>query len=93
MQKHKRRPAVDGGDRPGLADFGKPIEQFVIAQSLPRRRYRRHAQSRWPQILRILSDNDYRGFLSVELEDEEFNGTPECEMAGLIASRDFLTGV
>jgi hypothetical protein len=40
-----------------------------------------------------LSDNDYRGFLSVELEDEEFNGTPECEMAGLIASRDFLTGV
>jgi sugar phosphate isomerase/epimerase len=49
-----------------------------------------HGQVRWPAILQILADNGYRGFLSVELEDEEFNGTPGGEMAGLIASRDYL---
>jgi sugar phosphate isomerase/epimerase len=45
---------------------------------------------RWKEILHILSERGYRGFLSVELEDEQFNGTPEGEKAGLLVSRDYL---
>jgi sugar phosphate isomerase/epimerase len=48
---------------------------------------------RWSEILRILAQNGYRGFLSVELEDEKYNGTAEGEMAGLVASRDYLIGI
>jgi hypothetical protein len=35
----------------------------------------------------------YKGTISVELEDMNFNGSEAGEKRGLIASRDFLVGV
>jgi sugar phosphate isomerase/epimerase len=39
----------------------------------------------WPTLLGMM-----KGLMSIELEDEEFNGTEEGEKRGLLASRDFL---
>ena len=45
---------------------------------------------RWVEIFRILADAGYKGAVSIELEDENFNGTPEGEKAGILHARDFL---
>jgi len=47
----------------------------------------------WPAVLGALRDVGYRGLLSIELEDERFNGTTEGEQRALLAARDFLAGV
>lgn len=44
----------------------------------------------WPEILGMLRDSGYRGTVSVELEDEDFQGSVEAEQRGLILARDFL---
>lgn len=44
----------------------------------------------WPGVLAALAAARYRGLVSVELEDERFNGTREGEQRGLLQSRDFL---
>jgi len=49
-----------------------------------------HGQVRWSRLLEILVEADYAGRISIELEDEQFNGTTEGEQRGLIASQDFL---
>jgi sugar phosphate isomerase/epimerase len=46
----------------------------------------------WPTLLRMLKEAGYKGSVSVELEDENFNGTEEGEKQGLIAARDYLAG-
>lgn len=51
-----------------------------------------HGQARWGEIFRILHDNHYRGVVSVELEDENFNGAEEGERAGFVHSLNFLRG-
>jgi len=52
-----------------------------------------HGMTRWGEAFRILVAAGYSGLVSIELEDEEFNGTEEGEKRGLILSRDFLQGV
>jgi sugar phosphate isomerase/epimerase len=52
-----------------------------------------HGNARWGQLLRILKDAGYDGAVSIELEDQNFNGTEAGEKKGLIASRDFLASV
>jgi sugar phosphate isomerase/epimerase len=47
----------------------------------------------WGQLLSMLKDAGYKGAISVELEDMDFNGSEAGEKRGLIASRDFLIGV
>lgn len=49
-----------------------------------------HGVSRWVDIFAILQNAGYRGAVSVELEDQNFNGTDAGEQNGLIHSRDFL---
>jgi sugar phosphate isomerase/epimerase len=65
----------------------------------PPHRYGAHAwrytipgrgQTPWTQVFQILKENGYRGAVSVELEDEDFNGTVEGEKAGLLESLKFL---
>lgn len=46
----------------------------------------------WTQVLEILRTNGYGGTVSVELEDEEFNGTEEGEKRGLVEAMEFLRG-
>jgi sugar phosphate isomerase/epimerase len=52
-----------------------------------------HGKAPWPQLLSLLQDAKYDGIISVELEDENFNGAEAGEKRGLLASRDFLIGV
>jgi sugar phosphate isomerase/epimerase len=51
-----------------------------------------HGCTRWTECLAILRSVGYRGVVSVELEDEHFNGSEAGEKAGLVLSRDFLVG-
>jgi sugar phosphate isomerase/epimerase len=49
-----------------------------------------HGQARWKKLFTQLKDAGFKGFVSIELEDENFNGSTEGEQRGLLASRDFL---
>ncbi len=51
-----------------------------------------HGIARWTEIFKILADTGYQGAVSIELEDENFCGTPEGEKAGIGHARDFLEG-
>jgi len=51
-----------------------------------------HGVANWPEIFSILKATGYQGIASIELEDENFNGSEGGEKAGLIFSRDFLRG-
>jgi sugar phosphate isomerase/epimerase len=49
-----------------------------------------HGIARWRRLFTQLQAAGYKGFVSIELEDENFNGSTEGEQRGLLASRDFL---
>lgn len=49
-----------------------------------------HGCARWGRMLSGLKAAGYDGIVSIELEDEEFNGSEEGERQGLIAARSFL---
>ena len=49
-----------------------------------------HGAVRWVEIFRILAEAGYQGAVSIELEDENFCGTPGGEKAGILHARDFL---
>lgn len=48
---------------------------------------------RWGRMLEQLREAGYAGRISIELEDEDFNGSEEGEKRGLCAARDFLMGI
>jgi sugar phosphate isomerase/epimerase len=52
-----------------------------------------HGQTRWTEAFTILKDAGYKGVVSIELEDENFNTGEEGEKAGLLNSLAFLKGV
>lgn len=52
-----------------------------------------HGVTRWSYILRVLQAAGFKGAVSVELEDEEFNGTEDGERRGLIVSHAYLQTV
>ncbi len=49
-----------------------------------------HGCARWGRMLGQLKAAGYDGLISIELEDESFNGTEEGEKRGLIGGRAFL---
>ncbi len=49
-----------------------------------------HGVAPWAGMLRVLVDAGYGGAVSVELEDENFNGSTDGEQRGLLASLQFL---
>jgi sugar phosphate isomerase/epimerase len=51
-----------------------------------------HGVARWTEICKALLAGGYRGVISIELEDENFNGTEAGEQAGLLRSMEFLSG-
>jgi len=51
-----------------------------------------HGCVRWVRAFEILAANGYDGAVSIELEDENFNGSEAGEKAGLIAGGRFLAG-
>jgi sugar phosphate isomerase/epimerase len=52
-----------------------------------------HGVTRWSYVLRVLQAAGYKGAVSVELEDEQFNGTEDGEKRGLIVSLAYLQTV
>jgi sugar phosphate isomerase/epimerase len=52
-----------------------------------------HGITRWSHVLEVLHSAGYRGAISVELEDENYNGSEEGEKAGLLASLAYLQTV
>lgn len=50
-------------------------------------------QVRWTEVMRILKAGKYRGAVSIELEDANFNGTPEGEQLGFTLGAQYLAGV
>ena len=52
-----------------------------------------HGCARWGKLLTVLKTAGFQGMISIELEDENFNGTEEGEKRGLLAARDFLASV
>jgi sugar phosphate isomerase/epimerase len=63
--------------------FGELVWRYTIPGS---------GQTRWRAAFKILREGGYRGAVSVELEDADFNGTPEGEKAGFEHSLAFLRG-
>ena len=51
-----------------------------------------HGQTDWIETFRALKTAGYQGLVSIELEDENFNGSETGEQRGLIKSREFLEG-
>lgn len=49
-----------------------------------------HGCARWERMLSQLKAAGYEGVISIELEDERFNGSEAGERQGLIAARSFL---
>ncbi len=49
-----------------------------------------HGIAPWTKLLEILVRKGYKGAVSIELEDVNFNGALDGEQRGFIASRDFL---
>lgn len=52
-----------------------------------------HGVTRWSRVLAVLKSAGYAGAVSIELEDENYNGTEEGEKAGLLASLAYLQTV
>ncbi len=51
-----------------------------------------HGCMRWREAFAILEDSGYQGQISIELEDEHFNGSEAGEQAGLMHACRFLAG-
>ncbi|MBA3272727.1 MAG: sugar phosphate isomerase/epimerase [Chthoniobacterales bacterium] len=83
-------------DEDALYEFGTQTATFVKGHGFggPTWRYTipGHGIARWLEIFRVLEKNEYDGIVSVELEDENFNGTDEGEKAALKHSLAFLRG-
>jgi sugar phosphate isomerase/epimerase len=75
-----------GREQPPL--FGKPRQYGWVTwrYCIPG-----HGMFRWERGLEILASRNYRGAISVELEDENFSGSEETEKRGFTAGAHFLT--
>ncbi|MCY3023758.1 MAG: sugar phosphate isomerase/epimerase [Planctomycetota bacterium] len=63
--------------------FGENVWRYTIPG---------HGCARWCEILKLLQNAGYKGAVSVELEDENFNGSEAGEKAGFLHSLAFLKG-
>lgn len=73
---HEQAPVFTKGH-----GFGSAVWRYTIPG---------HGQMRWVEALNILKSSGYDGLISIELEDENFNGSKEGEQTGLLAGARFL---
>ena len=78
----------DAAGKPALGIYALDGDTLKICYTLPG-----HGLARWSEIFSILKSSGYKGAVSVELEDENFNGSEAGEKAGLLNSLAFLKGV
>lgn len=62
-------------------DFGNAVWRYTIPG---------HGQTPWVEVFRILKDAGYQGAVSIELEDENFNGSEEGEKLGIVTGAAIL---
>jgi sugar phosphate isomerase/epimerase len=84
-------------DADALYEFGTQGSAFAKSHGFGEWTWRYtipgHGVARWPEIFKMLKSAGYSGGVSVELEDENFNGSEEGEKAALLHSLNFLRGV
>ena len=51
-----------------------------------------HGITRWVDVFTMLKANGYKGAVSIELEDANYNGTEEGEKLGILKGAEFLAG-
>jgi sugar phosphate isomerase/epimerase len=73
--------------QPSAFSAGHGFGEFAWRYTIPG-----HGVARWTEIFKTLAANDYRGLVSIELEDENFNGTEAGDKAGLVHSLEYLRG-
>lgn len=67
-------------------------EPFFCGEQVWRYTIPGHGEMRWVEAFQILKDAGYKGCVSIELEDCNFNGTEEGEKLGFVSGRKFLEG-
>jgi sugar phosphate isomerase/epimerase len=79
-----------------LYEFGSQTSAFAMPHDFGEWTWRYtipgHGQARWGEIFAVLREHGYRGVVSIELEDANFNGTEAGEKSALALSREFLRG-
>jgi sugar phosphate isomerase/epimerase len=50
-----------------------------------------HGNANWKEIFSILAATGYKGAVSIELEDQNYNGSEAGEKRGFLASAQFLS--
>ena len=76
-----------GNEQPPTFTPGLPWGGVLWRYTIPG-----HGQMRWIKGFQILAEAGYKGKVSIELEDANFNGTEEGEKRGLLLARNFLEG-
>jgi sugar phosphate isomerase/epimerase len=83
-------------DRDALYEFGSQSATFAKSHGYGEWIWRYtlpgHGEARWSEIFKVLSTAGFNGVVSVELEDENFNGSADGEKRALELSRSFLAG-
>ncbi len=77
-----------GTEQAGVFAEGLPWGGYFWRYTIPGA-----GQAPWTKLLTTLQSAGFRGHVSIELEDVNYNGTLEGERRGFIASRDFLKSV
>lgn len=76
-----------GSELPPIAGAGHGFGTHTWRYTLPG-----HGCMRWRDAFRLLAAAGYQGCVSIELEDEHYNGTEAGEQRGLRLSGQFLAG-
>jgi sugar phosphate isomerase/epimerase len=76
------------GSQPATFAKGHGFGEWTWRYTIPG-----HGIARWNEIFTILKAANYKGFVCVELEDENFNTDENGEKAGLTNSLAYLKGV
>jgi sugar phosphate isomerase/epimerase len=84
-------------DAEALYEFGTQPATFATPHGFGEWTWRYtipgHGLARWNEVVSVLKSSGYAGAISVELEDEHFNGTEAGERAALVHSLNFLKGI
>ena len=62
-------------------DFGNAVWRYTIPG---------HGVTPWTEVFSILKDSGYQGAVSIELEDENFNGSEAGEKLGIMTGSSVL---
>lgn len=65
-------------------DFGNAVWRYTIPGE---------GDTNWQYVLTILKAKEYDGFISIELEDENYNGTEEGEKKGILSGISYLSSL